>query len=60
MPDENGDEVDGQDETLLPLDYETKGAITDDVLLKELVLPLPEGVQLVSQFRYFLQFKTRV
>lgn len=46
VPDENGDEVDGQDETLLPLDYETKGAITDDVLLKELVLPLPEGVQL--------------
>lgn len=30
--DENGDELDGNDEALVPLDYETAGLITDDEL----------------------------
>ncbi|GBG24544.1 Metacaspase-1 [Hondaea fermentalgiana] len=47
VPDDNGDEVDGQDETILPLDFSKTGAITDDVLFKELVLPLVEGVHLM-------------
>jgi hypothetical protein len=32
VADENGDERDGKDETLVPLDYETNGMITDDEL----------------------------
>ena len=46
LRDDAGDEADGYDETLVPLDYQTKGQIRDDDLLKELVLPLPEGVLL--------------
>ena len=30
--DRNGDEWDGQDECILPVDYRTKGVVTDDVL----------------------------
>jgi hypothetical protein len=41
--DTNGDEADGYDETLVPLDYERAGQIIDDLILAELVLPLPEG-----------------
>jgi len=44
--DESGDEKDGQDETIIPVDYQTAGQITDDVLFEELVLPLPAGVQM--------------
>jgi hypothetical protein len=39
-PDQNGDEADGLDETICPLDYETKGMITDD-RLAEIVKSLP-------------------
>lgn len=46
VPDASGDEVDGQDETILPLDYNEKGVFTDDLLLQELVLPLPQGCRL--------------
>ncbi len=46
LRDENGDEADGFDETLVPLDYQSKGQIRDDDLLRDLVLPLPEGVLL--------------
>ncbi|KAJ9469328.1 Metacaspase-1 [Diplonema papillatum] len=45
--DSTGDEKDGQDETLIPEDYRSAGVITDDELLKELVLTVPCGVRLV-------------
>lgn len=41
-----GDEVDGYDETLCPLDHETKGMIVDDEINATLVNPLPHGVKL--------------
>jgi hypothetical protein len=31
IPDENGDEADGYDEFIFPLDYDEAGEITDDV-----------------------------
>ena len=52
VPDLNGDEKDGKDEAMVPLDYQkfpgAQGMIIDDDLLKELVVPLPEGVLLTA------------
>ncbi|XP_075081812.1 metacaspase-1-like [Nicotiana tabacum] len=42
----NGDEVDGYDETLCPLDFKTQGTIIDDELNATLVKPLPPGAKL--------------
>ncbi|KAL6008523.1 Metacaspase-1 [Asimina triloba] len=42
----NGDEVDGYDETLCPLDFETQGMIVDDEINTTIVRPLPRGVRL--------------
>nr|XP_043609475.1 metacaspase-1 [Erigeron canadensis] len=42
----NGDEVDGYDETLCPLDFETQGMIVDDEINATIVKPLPLGVKL--------------
>ncbi|PWA53001.1 Peptidase C14, caspase catalytic [Artemisia annua] len=42
----NGDEVDGYDETLCPLDFETQGMIVDDEINTSIVKPLPLGVKL--------------
>lgn len=42
----NGDEVDGYDETLCPLDFETQGMIVDDEINATIVRPLPPGVKL--------------
>ncbi|KAI9080599.1 hypothetical protein K1719_037460 [Acacia pycnantha] len=42
----NGDEVDGYDETLCPLDFETEGVIVDDEINATLVRPLPRGAKL--------------
>jgi len=46
IPDDNGDEADGWDDALVPLDYETAGMIRDDEVFLRLVAPLPKGVQL--------------
>lgn len=46
VKDTSGDEADGMDETLVPVDYQQSGQITDDEILKELVIGLPEGVTL--------------
>eukprot|EP00802_Teleaulax_amphioxeia_P019374 Tamp_19604.p1 GENE.Tamp_19604~~Tamp_19604.p1 ORF type:complete len:391 (-),score=70.30 Tamp_19604:77-1144(-) len=46
MPDDNGDESDGKDETMVPLDYQSAGQIRDDVIFERLVARLPEGVSL--------------
>ncbi|PIA32515.1 hypothetical protein AQUCO_04400008v1 [Aquilegia coerulea] len=42
----NGDEMDGYDETLCPLDFETQGMIVDDEINTTIVKPLPRGVKL--------------
>ncbi|XP_058104125.1 metacaspase-1 isoform X2 [Magnolia sinica] len=42
----NGDEADGYDETLCPLDFETQGMIVDDEINATLVRPLPRGAKL--------------
>ncbi|KAJ4957570.1 hypothetical protein NE237_024681 [Protea cynaroides] len=42
----NGDEVDGYDETLCPLDFENQGMIVDDEINATIVRPLPYGVKL--------------
>ncbi|KMS99892.1 hypothetical protein BVRB_1g017400 [Beta vulgaris subsp. vulgaris] len=42
----NGDEVDGYDETLCPVDFETQGMIVDDEINTAIVRPLPRGVKL--------------
>ena len=39
-----GDEDDGYDETLIPVDFQKAGQIRDDDLLKILVHPMREGV----------------
>ena len=41
--DEDGDEEDGYDETLIPVDYQSSGQITDDIVYSELVGRMPEG-----------------
>ncbi|KAL1201197.1 Metacaspase-2 [Cardamine amara subsp. amara] len=44
--DYNSDEIDGFDETLLPMDYATSGVIVDDEINATIVRPLPYGVKL--------------
>ncbi|XP_011087895.1 metacaspase-1 isoform X3 [Sesamum indicum] len=46
--DRDGDELDGYDECLLPVDYETEGRILDDELNATIVRPLPTGATLHS------------
>lgn len=38
VPDTSGDEVDGMDETLIPVDWERSGQIVDDVIFEEVLL----------------------
>ncbi|KAL6206739.1 hypothetical protein ACLB2K_023986 [Fragaria x ananassa] len=45
-PNNTGDEEDELDETLLPLDYETKGVIVDDEINDIIVRPISAGVKL--------------
>ncbi|KAF0694842.1 Aste57867_14306 [Aphanomyces stellatus] len=48
--DEDGDEADGMDETICPVDYDTAGMITDDEMHAILCAPLPAGVKLTAIF----------
>eukprot|EP00759_Apiculatamorpha_spiralis_P002153 PhF_6_TR10801/c1_g1_i3/m.17386 len=48
MKDNNGDEADGQDETLVPVDYSSNGMIRDDDIFRIIVGSLPEGVRLTA------------
>jgi hypothetical protein len=41
-----GDEVDGYDETLCPLDFESQGMIVDDEINATIVRPLPPRAKL--------------
>lgn len=45
-----GDEVDGEDETIYPLDFKTAGMIVDNDLHRLLVKPLPRGCRLTAIF----------
>jgi len=44
LRDNDGDEADGYDETLIPVDYARAGQIRDDDLLRNLVVPMASGV----------------
>ncbi|KAI8356035.1 peptidase C14 [Mortierella sp. GBAus27b] len=44
----DGDEDDGKDETILPVDHKTAGVIIDDVLHAIMVQPLPAGCRLTA------------
>ncbi|XP_068639063.1 metacaspase-1-like [Aristolochia californica] len=44
--DVSGDEADGYDEVLCPMDYETEGNIVDDEINETIVRPLPKGAKL--------------
>ncbi|KAH9061202.1 peptidase C14, caspase domain-containing protein [Lactarius vividus] len=46
--DRNGDEVDGFDEVIFPVDYSQTGTIIDDELHSNLVKPLPPGCRLTA------------
>ncbi|KAF5936968.1 hypothetical protein HYC85_024474 [Camellia sinensis] len=46
VPDLDGDEVDGYDEALCPVDYQTEGNILDDEINATIVRPLPHGAKL--------------
>ena len=48
VPDEDGDEVDGYDEALCPVDYKAVGMILDDEINATIVAPLPRGATLHS------------
>jgi hypothetical protein len=43
IADDSGDEEDGYDETLIPVDYQSAGQIRDDLVYSELVGRMPEG-----------------
>ncbi|KAJ7056629.1 caspase domain-containing protein [Mycena amicta] len=46
----DGDEVDGYDETIYPLDYNRAGPIVDDEMHDIMVKPLPSGCRLTAVF----------
>lgn len=47
VPDTSGDEEDGYDETLIPVDFQSAGQIIDDELYERLVTKMPAGVTVV-------------
>ncbi|OMH82790.1 Metacaspase-1, partial [Zancudomyces culisetae] len=50
VEDEDGDELDGYDETICPVDFEKNGQIVDDVMNAVMVQPLPPGARLTAIF----------
>ncbi|KAM1233014.1 hypothetical protein EV1_002690 [Malus domestica] len=46
QPDYSMDEIDGIDETVCPVDFETEGMIIDDEINATIVRPLPHGAKL--------------
>jgi len=48
LRDQDGDEADGFDETLIPVDYLENGQIRDDDLYDTLVKPMKVGVVVTS------------
>ncbi|KAF9219059.1 hypothetical protein BS17DRAFT_790102 [Gyrodon lividus] len=50
IPDKNGDEIDGLDEVVYPVDYKTAGVIVDDEMHRIMVKSLPPGCRLTAIF----------
>jgi hypothetical protein len=50
VKDNNGDEIDGFDETIMPIDYKKNGQIKDDTINELMVKPLPKGCKLTAVF----------
>lgn len=50
VKDQDGDEVDGYDEVILPVDFRQAGIITDDLMHDIMVKPLPSGCRLTALF----------
>ena len=48
--DEDGDEVDATDETIVPVDYKSSGEIVDDEMNHIMVQQLPRGARYVFTF----------
>jgi hypothetical protein len=48
--DKDGDEIDGFDEVVFPLDYKTAGHLVDDDMHALMVHPLPTGCRLTALF----------
>jgi hypothetical protein len=48
VADRNGDETDGRDEVLVPLDYKTRGVITDDWIYANMVKKVVKGCTLLG------------
>jgi hypothetical protein len=48
QPDPHGYEEDGMNECILPVDFKTKGTISDDMIASMIVHPLPEGARLTA------------
>ncbi|EOR03511.1 Metacaspase-1 [Wallemia ichthyophaga EXF-994] len=46
----SGDEIDGFDETIFPVDFQKAGHIIDDTMHEKLVQPLPAGCRLTALF----------
>ncbi|CCC69165.1 hypothetical protein NCAS_0C01750 [Naumovozyma castellii] len=49
-PDLDGDEADGMDDVIYPVDFETQGFIVDDLMHDIMVRPLMQGVRLTALF----------
>ncbi|KAF0424546.1 metacaspase CasA [Gigaspora margarita] len=58
VEDTNGDEVDGYDETIMPVDFEKKGQIIDDDMHDIMVRPLKAGTFCLCFVIYFYRRKT--
>lgn len=58
--DDDGDEEDGFDEVLVPLDFQSAGMIRDDDLYDLLVDGLPQGVHVVSLVRILYPFNVDI
>ena len=52
--DDDGDEVDGNDETICPVDYKSEGDIIDDEMNQILVQRLPKGARFEYNFQNFV------
>jgi len=50
IKDRDGDEVDGFDEVILPVDFRKAGIIVDDLMHDIMVTPLPSGCRLTALF----------
>lgn len=48
LTDKSNDETDGRDEVIIPLDYQSKGVITDDWIFQNMVSKVPANVTLWS------------